>query len=342
VIKTPPQLPVQAARRTRPRAWALSLERPASGAVAVWLRPLLLAVLFGSGALARAAVAPRMLLLDAAVVGAEVFAVGERGTILHSADSGQTWDRAEVPAGTVATLTGLSFAADGRHGWAVGHDALILATADGGKTWQKQWQGDNLEASFLDVCAIDARRAIAIGAYGFCRVTADGGKTWTAQPVIDSDLHLNRISRGPTGTLYIAGEHGTLLRSRDDGATWHRIDSPYDGSFYGVLPLGPKLLLAHGLRGRVYRSTDDGESWTPVALDRPMLIAAALPAKAGRLVLAGQARALYLSADGGVSFTPWASDFSTAVAELVEAPDGSVLAFGEAGASRLELPPAGK
>src|SRR5882672_2395982 len=75
-------------------------------------------------------VAPRMLLLDAATVGSDVIAVGERGTILTSNDAAKSWHRATVSA--TATLTAVTFADNARHGWAVGHDALILATTDGG------------------------------------------------------------------------------------------------------------------------------------------------------------------------------------------------------------------
>ena len=299
-----------------------------------------------------------MLLLDAATCGSAVFAVGEHATILRSADSGRTWESAAVPSGTTATLTGVAFASDAQHGWAVGHDALILATADAGRTWRKQWQGSNLESSFLDVCALDAQHAIAVGAYGLFMSTADGGGTWTPRKILADDMHLNRITRGPAGTLYIAGERGTLLRSRDAGATWQRIDSPYDGSFYGILPLGPRALLAYGLRGRVFRSDNNGDLWKPVALDRPMLIATATtmnePAPSGApqrttrrsslhrlqpaIILAGQARALYRSIDDGITFVPWPIGFESAVAELLVAPDGTLLAFGEDGATRLELP----
>jgi photosystem II stability/assembly factor-like uncharacterized protein len=276
-----------------------------------------------------------MLLLDAALAGRDVVAVGERGTILRSTDSGLNWERAELPAGTSATLTGVAFAPDSRRGWAVGHDALILGTDDGGHTWSKQWQGDNLESSFLDVCAIDERHVIAVGAYGLCLTTEDGGHTWAPRKLVDSDYHFNRITRGPTGTLYLAGEHGTLLRSTDQGLTWVHLDTPYDGSFYGILPLGPTTLLAHGLRGRVYRTADDGTTWQPAALPQPALIATTVKTKTGTVFLAGQARAWYASHDGGKQFTPWSVDCTTAIAELLEAPDGAILAFGEAGVTRF-------
>lgn len=299
-----------------------------------------LAALVGVAAaipLARAAgPAPRLLLLDAVTAGSAVVCVGEQGAILRSTDGGGTWTPSA--SGTGATLTGVSFASDGRHGWAVGHDALILATTDGGTIWQRQWQGPNLEASLLDILALDANRVLAVGAYGLCLVTGDGGHTWHERKVIDEDMHLNRLSRGPTGTLYLAGERGTLLRSRDEGAAWDRIDAPYDGSFYGILPLDARKLIAYGLRGRVFFSADDGDTWTAAPVDRPMLLATAVRMADGGVLLAGQARAWYGSRTGEPPFVALAPAATSAVAELLRLPDGRVLAFGDAGVNSVPLP----
>jgi photosystem II stability/assembly factor-like uncharacterized protein len=277
--------------------------------------------------------AARTLLLDAALAGPAVVAVGERGTILRSPDNAQSWTAAKTP--TVATLTGVSFA-DPEHGWAVGHDALILVTADGGVTWTKQWQGDNLSDSFLDVLALDSMHAIAVGAYGLCTSTSDAGKTWTRQRVQAEDYHLNAITRGPSGTLYIAGEHGTLLRSLDAGATWTAMRSPYAGSFYGVLPIDGRTLLAYGLRARVFRSTDDGATWTAIDVGRTELIATGIRERSGTLLLAGQTRVLLVSLDDGITFAPRDAGVTTGIAQLLEMPDGHVLTLGEAGAKRIE------
>ena len=290
----------------------------------------------GAVVLHAADIAPRMLLLDGAVAGADIVVVGERGTILRSSDHAQTWQPAAAP--TLATLTGLSFAPDDKHGWAVGHDALVLATLDAGRTWTKAWQGESLADSFLDVLALDEQRVIAIGAYNLFLSTADGGKTWARRKILTEDYHLNRITRGPTNTLYLAGEHGTLLRSKDHGATWTRIATTYDGSFYGILPFANTLLLAHGLRGRAFRSSDDGATWGPVDIPQPGLLATALRMRSGYLVLAGQARAIFVSRDNGKVYDPWSVALTTAVAELVELPDGAVLALGEAGATVLPKP----
>ena len=52
--------------------------------------------------------AARSLLLDASLNGHVIIAVGERGAIIRSADSGETWEAIVSP--TDATLTGVSFA----------------------------------------------------------------------------------------------------------------------------------------------------------------------------------------------------------------------------------------
>ena len=67
------------------------------------------------------------------------WAVGEDGTILATADGGQSWQR--QASGTSTWLRAVQFLEDGRRGWAVGEDGTILATADGGQSWQPQASG---------------------------------------------------------------------------------------------------------------------------------------------------------------------------------------------------------
>jgi photosystem II stability/assembly factor-like uncharacterized protein len=284
------------------------------------------------------AVRASMLLLDGASAGSSVVAVGERGTALISNDRGNSWRRASTP--TRATLTGVSFppVAMPRRGWAVGHEAEILVSVDRGLTWARQFQGKNRTDSFLDVIALDERVAIAVGAYGLYVRTEDGGATWTPRRIREDDAHLNRISAGPTGKLYIAGEAGTLLRSTDKGASWRGLKSSYQGSFYGILPLAENLLIAHGLRGHVFRSEDDGATWREISTPAPVLLACALRIPGKGLLLAGQARTLLLSRDEGATFSAAGQPPTTAIAELLDLGNGRVLAFGEAGATTLKLP----
>ena len=284
---------------------------------------------------------PRGLLLDGAVSGSLAVVVGERGSIWVSRAPAAGWRQVAAP--TRATLTGVALAPPAAErtpgiGWAVGHDAIVLATSDGGTTWTRQYQGENLQDSFLDVLALDARHAIAVGAYGLYLSTRDGGATWERRPVQDGDAHLNRITRSAAGTLFVAGEGGTLLRSRDQGTTWSPLRTPYAGSFYGVLPLDRRTLLAHGLRGHLYRSADEGDTWQEIPPPVVGLLATAVRLRSNLILVGGPARALAASRDYGLTFSLVPGAPATAVAELLELPDGQVLALGEAGATVLPLP----
>jgi hypothetical protein len=197
--------------------------------------------------------APKTTLLGIAAAGARLVAVGQRGHILHSAD-GKAWQQAPVPVS--AMLNRVRFRG-ATHGWAVGHDATILATADGGASWALQ-HFDPEGRPLYDLAFLKDGRIVAIGGYGAYLVSADGGASWEAQdfPVAALGQHFNAIARLGDGTLLIAGERGLLARSRDDGKSWALLDSPYTGSWFGVLPAGPKGALVFGLRGNLYVADD--------------------------------------------------------------------------------------
>jgi photosystem II stability/assembly factor-like uncharacterized protein len=60
--------------------------------------------------------------------------VGQKGTYLHSADSGKTWEMNADATNTKFWLRDMDFC-DARNGWAVGSRGTIVKTEDGGKTW---------------------------------------------------------------------------------------------------------------------------------------------------------------------------------------------------------------
>jgi len=281
--------------------------------------------------------AARGLILDAAVNGVAIVAVGERGAIIRSADSGDSWETLTSP--THADLTALVFATPS-HGWAVGHGGIILHTLDGGETWTEQFQTENRDTVFLDVAAIDQQRAIAVGAFGACWITLDGGRNWQPQKLPVEDNHLNRVTLNTDGDFYIAGERGTLLQITSLKRNAALLHLPSPSSYYGILPLSKTTLLAHGLGGRIYRSEDAGASWKNISSPLSALFATSIRLKSGTIILAGQARAFVISLDEGRTFQVWNPPHTTAIAELIEAPNGKLLAFGEGGVARLNPPPA--
>lgn len=210
-----------------------------------------------------APMAAHTLLLGIANSGKHLIAVGDRGHILASND-GAAWAQVETPVR--ATLTDVDFV-DENLGWAVGHDAVILHSKDGGRTWQLQNFQPELEKPFLDVLFLDANRGMAIGAYGLFMVTDDGGANWSeldAPPIREEELHFNDLVRLRNGDIFIVGETA-MMGVSVDGATWERLEAPYEGSLYGAVARGDKGALVFGLRGNVY-VTDDVRSgnWTQI------------------------------------------------------------------------------
>ena len=82
--------------------------------------------------------AARTLLQGVANAGNRIVAVGQRGHVVYSTDSGASWKQASVPVSSDLTAV---FFIDDKQGWAVGHDGVILHTADGGEKWDLQLSG---------------------------------------------------------------------------------------------------------------------------------------------------------------------------------------------------------
>ena len=282
-----------------------------------------------------ARLATRSLLLDAADRDGLAVAVGERGHVLLSGDGGKTWIQAEAP--TRALLTGV-WLHDARLGWAVGHDETILRTRDGGKTWQRIRHAPEAEKPLLDVWFRDEKRGFAIGAYGLLLTTADGGDTWETRTVVEgNDTHLNAIAEAG-GSLYLAGEAGSLYRSDDGGDSWQALESPYQGSFFGLLPLSDGGLLAFGLRGHVFRSEDRGKTWISVPSGTEATLTTGRELGGGKVALAGMAGVLLWSEDGGRTFRLRELDDRKASLAILPGSAGGLVLLGEGGVRPIAHP----
>jgi photosystem II stability/assembly factor-like uncharacterized protein len=298
--------------------------------------------------------AERSLLLDGTSVGDLMVVVGERGHILTSRDQGVSWTQQSVP--TRRALTGVFFH-DENLGWAVGHDAAILRTRDGGVTWERLNYEPAEERPFLDVWFADENRGIAVGAYGFFYRTEDGGDRWTdtGLELIDegsegndaeydpyaydygADLHLNQVSAASPERLYIAAEAGAVYRSDDGGFSWVSLPSPYEGSFFGTLPLDADSVLLFGLRGHLFRSDDAGESWTELASGTEALLTDAVRIDEDTIIVSGLAGVILVSTDGGYTFSLVQQEDRLGRVAVVPTTDGFLVTAGESGVMRIPL-----
>jgi photosystem II stability/assembly factor-like uncharacterized protein len=70
----------------------------------------------------------------------------------------------------------------------------------------------------------------------------------------------------PGGTVVTTGQHGGMLRSRDQGTTWQKLDTGTDRNLLSVDFADANLGLAVGDYGTIMRTADGGASWTRIPL----------------------------------------------------------------------------
>lgn len=275
------------------------------------------------------------LMLGAQPMGDRLISVGERGNIFVSDDGGKGWRRVVSP--TEATLTALAVL-DERHAVAVGHDAVILRSDDRGESWTQVYAAPEDGTPLLAVWFDASGHGFAIGAYGTALESADGGVNWADRRLDEQELHLNALTQSIDGTLMVVGEAGTMLRSRDDGETWERLASPYEGSFFGVLATADGGVLAFGMRGHVLRTSDQGDSWEEVSSGVSSSIFGGRVLADGAIVLAGQNGVVLTSADQGRHFVELEiGERLTRSAVLAGVSPGELVLFGEQGVSHTRL-----
>jgi photosystem II stability/assembly factor-like uncharacterized protein len=243
-----------------------------------------------------------------------LYAVGEGGTILRSAD-GETW--AAQKSRATETLFGVhgSSSADV---YAVGARGLLLHSKDAGKRWeaQKSGTGEPLYAVF----ARSDTEAYAAGGAGTLLRTRDGGKTWEARP--SGITHALRALWGsPSGELFAAGDEATLLRSRDGGESWEPLALParvtrarpgYSAALLGLAGFSragaaPELVIV-GAAGLLLRSADGGDSFTAPETGYESSFCGVWGNSPEDLYLVGCYGALFSTADGGETLEPRLKD----------------------------------
>jgi len=309
----------------------------------------------------------RILLTGVARAGNRVVAVGDRGYIVYSDSNGETWSRAKTPP-NLPLLNSIYFS-DTNTAWAVGHDSHILKSVDQGKEWTSAYSSINDKRPIMDITFTDANTGFAIGAYGAFYESTDAGKTWAPRKVIppqpataktatakgkakgdeldvvddqdrgtDEDKHLNAIIKLGDNQLFIVGEAGTMLISKDNGKTWTRLASPYKGSYFGAVRADDGAVVIYGLRGNVYRSTDATLSaWTLITTNTTSSFMGATKLADGTIALTGLSGTLLVSKDAGKSFATVNTATTKALASLVQGGPNSLLIVGESGPRNVLL-----
>jgi photosystem II stability/assembly factor-like uncharacterized protein len=316
------------------------------------------------------------LVLAVVRAGNRLVAAGERGLIMLSDDSGQTWKQARVPVSV--TLNALRFRNE-REGWAVGNMGVVLHTLDGGATWERVLDGRAAAALALqsaqaarDAAKTDpgdlehplnlalenARRLVdegadkplldlalasdgglyAVGAYGLAFASTDGGRHWQAR--------MEGLPNPEGFTLnglverqqeqFLFGEQGLLLHAAGPGQPFKAETLPSATSLFGAVQLREGPLLLLGLRGKVFRSAAPGAAWVEIQTPVDASLFTGLQLADGTVLLVGAAGQLLSSRDQGQTFTAQPMKTRFPFTGAALAPDGAVVLAGTRGVLRLQ------
>lgn len=349
-----------------------ALAAPMAGAQAADTDPMLAAAKARIERPAESAAKPeRSMLFAVARAGSRLIAVGEHGTVALSDDEGLKWRNAKVPVDV--NLTGVAFA-DEHNGWAIGQMGVVLHTSDGGETWLKQLDGisaaqlildqaqqqaaaleptarddllfraqslvsDGPDKPFLDVLVEDAKTVTVVGAFNLALHTNDGGATWAAysqQLDNPNGMHIYSLKR-VSGGLMAAGEQGVLLSAEQPDVILKPLQSPYDGSFFGLLPLGQQRVLIYGLRGNAFVSDDAGVTWNKAAVpgSNNATFNFAFLRSNGDVLLLDQSGRGHVSHDEGRDFKTLDFEWGAPLTGAIETSNGDVVLTSLAGIVRI-------
>jgi photosystem II stability/assembly factor-like uncharacterized protein len=185
--------------------------------------------------------------------------VGEGGTLLATADGGETWSSQDS---TVTNTLYSVYCEEGcKRAWAVGSGGAILSTSDTGKHWSTQIIKDRPVRLRSVHFRKGGMQGWIVGGKGTILATSDGGKTWTLQ---NSDYRDELISTrfGDDGRHgWAVGLSGTILTTSDGGKNWKHQTAPNSYTMLSVWfdPEG-KNGWAVGFES-IFHTTDGGNRW---------------------------------------------------------------------------------
>lgn len=229
----------------------------------------------------------KAVMLDLETNNTNVFAVGERGIILRSADEGASWEQLDSPVDV--TLTGISFSSE-KEGWIVGHESTILHSVDGGATWAINRYKPEEEKFYMSVNFVSPQLGYVLGTDGELWVTEDSGKTWEVKILSVEEWYQNHLfAIEKLGkTALVAAERGGVFYSEDGLTDWQAIPSPYEGSFFGVNKLA-KQFVTFGMSGNLYLVDSDSLEWEKIDTETDQfLLDSAASSNAKNLLVVGR------------------------------------------------------
>ena len=242
-------------------------------------------------------------------------AVGDKGSVFVTMDSGATWKRSADLETRVDELlvTAAVFSSDSLRGVVGGAEGSVFVTTDGGTTWKRPEGLDMKTSERVTTAALSAKgqNGLVGGAEGSVFVTTDGGTTWKRPEGLDMKTS-ERVTtaalsaKGQNGL--VGGAEGSVFVTTDGGVTWKRPEGldMKTGEWATAVTFsidGSKGVVV-GDDGSVFVTTGGGETWKRQAdlemKDDELVEAAAFSATGLSGLVGGDKGSIFLTMDSGV------------------------------------------
>ena len=212
------------------------------------------------------------------------WAIGHDATILHTKDSGLTWQIQQYKPELEKPLLDIAFKTP-MEGIAIGAYGLFFRTLDGGKTWHNEFHDEFLMSDDVEYLT---------------KLKQEDEEAYSdeASSILP---HFNRLVMDGR-TLYMVGEIGLIAKSNDFGRSWQPFDEIYQGSFFDITRTKQGNLLVVGLRGHVFRSLKNGTPWQQRKTNTTVLINDIVLTDDDRIFLLANNGVLLESNDDGQSY----------------------------------------
>lgn len=185
------------------------------------------------------------------------FMVDDKGRSFATQDGGANWQLKRSDFGQIQSVQFVSK----QIGWLVGSDGRLYKSSDGGETWLTGPVAQGVyyvNARFESENLGWVRRSG--GVTSAFAATQDGGQTWA-----DLTLPYGVVSlRLGTEAWIAVGDMGTVLVSKDHGATWKSMFTGTGAYLYAVAFSDAKTAWVVGSDGVLLKSVDSGSTWTSI------------------------------------------------------------------------------
>lgn len=244
------------------------------------------------------------------------------GAIIHTKDSGATWER----EGNATTIPDVMIndvrAVTATDAWAVGGSAVegnsssygvILHTVDGGTTWQREGNVSTLpDTEFAGVSAVDTQTAWTVGTTGVIYKTVDGGAHWTEQAEGQfTGVFFQMVSAVDAEHAWAVGGFGTtgsgvVIIKTTDGETWQQTDTGIFQDVIGLIDVhavSADVVWAVGTNGTVAITRNGGRTWVRTGPGGLLHVNGVCALDEKRAWIAVDSYTLYYTSDGGYTWT---------------------------------------